>query len=125
MVTQNSETVFRLLKLVEGLVFELESGFTGDLSQEGQQERWRYIFGEKETVVSALVKLAGILTKIIPMEQDIMTIINKSEEKKIQDLSEEDMEIIKRYLAKVKESAALDKDAGIDTAIDMDPALRK
>jgi hypothetical protein len=100
--TRHATSVAKLLQLVEGLVIELESGLQAIPQAEEQRERWRYIFGEKENVVSILVKLTGILVKIIPMEHEIMSIINKSAEKKVKDLSSEDIEIIKRYLKKVK-----------------------
>jgi|GEM_PF-3739598 len=115
--TRHSESVFRLLKLVEELVVELESGLSILLPDETQKKRWSHIFGEKENVTSVLVKLAGVLVKIIPMEHELMTIINKSEEKKVKDLSEEDMEIIKRYLQKIKDTQDVENKQSDDNKI--------
>lgn len=101
--TRHAESVFKLLKFVEEMIHELESHMQNNSEEEGLQKRWKHVFGDKENIISVLIKLTGILVKIIPMEQDIMKVINKDNESKINDLSEEDVEIIKRYLQKVKD----------------------
>ncbi len=101
--TRHSGSVLRLLKMIEILMEELESGLNSLPEDDARKERWRYIFGDKENVISALVKLTGILVKIIPMEHELMSIINKQDAKQMENLSEEDVEIIKRYLKKIKD----------------------
>lgn len=62
------------------------------------------IWGEKESVVSSLVKLTGLLTKIIPMERTIAG-LGKDEEANMEaelPLAEEDEMLITRYSKKIE-----------------------
>lgn len=100
--TRHAESIRKVVKLVESIVAELEGYLHNQSQDEESVNRWKYIFGDKENIVSSLTKLTGILVKIIPMEQDIMKVLNKDNENKVNDISEEDVEIIKRYLEKVR-----------------------
>jgi hypothetical protein len=61
---------------------------------------WKYIWGEKESAVSILSKLTGLLIKVVPMEKKLLD--SKAGEKKANVVNEfltnDDKEIIKRYL---------------------------
>lgn len=97
-----------LHRIVSNMAEELE-GFqkSGKLNEE-QQARWDFMFGRRETVLSSAVKLTTISSKLILTEYKTMKKTNSEIEKKIEELSEDDMEIIKRYLQKVKDSGVED-----------------
>jgi hypothetical protein len=66
-----------------------------------QSLQWKLFCGEKETLVSALTKLTGLLTKVIPMEQELTEKqLQKSPQKQVRPLSKEDRAIIQKYLKK-------------------------
>lgn len=62
------------------------------------------IWGEKETIVGNLVKLTGLMAKIIPLEQDLLekyTKLTPSKKKSsAKTLNQSDKEIIQRFLEK-------------------------
>lgn len=61
------------------------------------------LWGEKESAVGALVKLTGLLLKIIPLEQELLGNPVASVEQ--ENLSLEDSAILKRYIERVKSEA--------------------
>jgi hypothetical protein len=63
---------------------------------------WKYIWGEKENAVSVLTKLTGLLLKVVPIEQELENIkITKNPDKpKGGVLTDDDKEIIRRYVAR-------------------------
>lgn len=63
-----------------------------------------YQWGEKENALSVLVKLSGVISKIIPLEQELRSQFGESEgeEQKLPvPTTEEDKAIIKRYIDKL------------------------
>ena len=102
-----AETIFEILVLVKEIMGDIKAAVKSEDPPDRSHARWQLLFGEKENVVSLLVKLAGVLSKIIPMELKLMTIVNKSEEKKVKEISQEDADIIKRYLQKIKNGGAV------------------
>ncbi len=81
-----------------------------ELSDEDTAE-WSRRYGARENEVSVMIKLINALNRIIPMEKTAMDELENIKDKKIQDISKEDVEIIKRYLAKVRDEV---KPAGVE-----------
>ncbi len=63
------------------------------------EERYTSLWGEKENAVSLLVKLTGLLVKIIPLERELTQGEMAGE---MVSLSEEDEEILARYEERVR-----------------------
>ena len=101
---KHSQSLGSLYRIIDKAIHNLEEMLLGEELTEAQLKKWEMLYGNKETVVSIAVKLVSMLGKIIPMEQKVMTAINNTKEKKIQDISKEDVEIIKRYLEKVRDT---------------------
>ena len=103
---QHAKSLACLYRVIDKTINDLEEFLLCDELNEAQLKKWERVYGNKETVVSIAVKLVSMLGKIIPMEQKVMAVIDNSRKKKVQDISKEDIEIIKRYLEKVRNVAS-------------------
>lgn len=65
------------------------------------------LFGEKDTIANQLVKLTGLMTKIIPLELELLTkhesALSRKTPAKNATLAKRDQEIIQRFLRKRRE----------------------
>jgi hypothetical protein len=102
----------RIHDVVDKALDEVIEFQSAGVLNEMQQARWDFVFGPRETILSVAVKITGILNKVIPLELKTMNTNNEAGEKKIEELSENDLEIIKRYLKKIKD-AGLEEELGI------------
>ena len=105
---QHAKSLACLYRVIDKTINDLEEFLLCDELNEAQLKKWERVYGNKETVVSIAVKLVSMLGKIIPMEQKVMAVIDNSRKKKVQDISKEDIEIIKRYLEKVRNVASIE-----------------
>ena len=66
-------------------------------------ELQKKIWGEKETVLSSLIKLVGLLDKVLAVEKEITRLQISENEEKPDDapLTQEDQAIIERYFIKI------------------------
>lgn len=87
------EIICRLMHKLEALSKEVET-------LEEVPSNWKYVWGEKENIVSSLTKLTGLLLKIIPLEQSVDDYYSSttSLKKKPDPISKNDEEIINRYV---------------------------
>jgi hypothetical protein len=64
------------------------------------------LWGEKENAVSVLVKLTGLLLKLIPLEREITgKSTTPPEEEESGELNEEDRELLRRYVERVAKNS--------------------
>lgn len=90
----------RLRKIIFLIVDILENNINNFSTNENTGEKDKklinFLMGEKENVVSILTKLINSLIKVIPLEEKFSPTSDEKNEK----LSDDDMEILKRYIDK-------------------------
>lgn len=91
----------RMRKLIAAVVKILEesvNNFSNDnMISEKNKELIDFLFGKKCDIVSIITKLTNTLIKVIPIEEKISNIENSDEDEK---LSDDDIDIIRRYIKK-------------------------
>jgi len=104
LLKQHKQNLSDTRKLINFLMVRLEKLIDSKEFTEELQMEWKYIWGEKENVVSVLTKLTGLLVKVIPIEQQIVDSenIDVSEKKQKGVLTKNDKEIIRRYVERQK-----------------------
>ncbi len=88
---------------ITNLINQLDKVLNKNEYDENESIEWKYIWGEKENVVSSLNKLTGLLLKIITIEQQLnekSSTKTLSIKKKGRILDSTDKEIIRRYVKK-------------------------
>jgi len=95
--------------MIVSLISRLDDTMNENSFDERIEEEWKLVWGEKESVVSVLVKLTGLLVKVVPMERQLLdserteTSVNNSNVGRI--INSDDKEIIKRYIKKLNKSS--------------------
>ena len=105
-----------LYNTLDAKIHDLEEFVNYKELSEDQVEKWNRRYGARESEASMLIKLIGAMKQIIPMENDVMESLENIKDKKIQEVSKEDVEIIKRYLEKVRhEVKPVEEEGDMDT----------
>lgn len=100
MTVKHKKNLARLRRMTCALIEDMEEVLiSGGMVDENSQYKWKYMWGDKENVASALTKLTTLLTKIIPMEQEMVDYQNMSDSNN--SLSDDDALIMKYYFEKI------------------------
>ncbi len=90
----------RMRRLIIAVVKVLEESINdfseNNVVSDKNKELIDFLFGKKCDIVSIITKLTNALIKVIPIEEKISATENVEDEK----LSEDDVEIIRRYIKK-------------------------
>jgi len=92
-LTKLRKIIFLIIDILEN---NINNFSINENTSEKDKKLINFLMGEKETVVSILVKLINILIKVIPLEEKFSPTFSEKDEK----LCDEDMEILKRYIDK-------------------------
>lgn len=106
LITDHKSILAKARRLLEDLLDKLER----EINSPGANTH-TFIFGEKESASTIVVKLTTILLKLIPLEQEIARAdLTKADILELEELSiktkipEEDLEIIERYVERYNEN---------------------
>ena len=90
-------------KIIVSLIVKLENIINDNAYNKENFEEWKYLWGEKESVVSILTKLTSLLVKVVPVERKLLDSdkAEKPNQTSGRIINSDDKEIIKRYIQKL------------------------
>lgn len=91
-LTKLRKIIFLIIDILENNI----NDFSNNVEAERNTKLITFLIGDRENVVSILTKLINSLVKVIPLEEKFSSVSDD----KIEKLSEEDVEILKRYIDK-------------------------
>jgi hypothetical protein len=93
-------------KIIVSLIVKLENIVNDNTYNKENFDEWKYLWGEKESVVSVLTKLTSLLVKVVPVERKLLDCdkTEKSNQTSGRIINSDDKEIIKRYIKKLNKS---------------------
>ncbi len=110
LITQHKSILAKARGLIETLLDRLEKEVNSSNSKNPATDT-SFLFGDKESASSIVVKLTTILLKLIPLEQEIARAdLSQADLMELEELSvktripEEDLEIIERYVERYNQS---------------------
>lgn len=93
----NVEDVIRARRIVSHILERLENGMSSTELVTSKEDK--FLWGEKDNVISILGKLTQMMLKLIPAEQQIIEDY-ASEELDRKEISSEDMDILQRFISR-------------------------
>lgn len=107
-ITELSETRKTILSIINylnsNIVDPITKGDTLSIKETDLETNLEILIGKRDNISSTLIKLSGVLIKIIPLEFKLdreLSLENKKSEDS-RGLKEEDIDIINRYLNRIK-----------------------
>ena len=100
------DDIKRIRRIINSIIVHLEENVVNPVvnnnlsDNEEVMKQVKLLIGGRENITSAITKLSNLLIKIIPLEEEENQEFDIEKYKK---LSDEDMDIIKRYIKKVGE----------------------
>lgn len=91
-LTKLRKIIFLIIDILENNI----NDFSNNVEVERNTKLITFLIGDSENVVSILTKLINSLVKVIPLEEKVSSVSDD----KIEKLSDEDVEILKRYIDK-------------------------
>lgn len=93
-------------KIIVSLIVKLENIVNDKAYNKENFDELKYLWGEKESVVSILTKLTTLLVKVVPVERKLLDSdkTEKTNQTSGRIINSDDKEIIKRYIEKLNKS---------------------